>query len=253
MLPCVTLWIGGRLGTTERACLRSVMRQGHRVVLYCYSEPEDVPEGVEIADAADILPESRIIRYRAGGVALFSNHFRYELQRQVNCIWLDTDVYLLKPLPDEPYLFGYQSADTINQAVFRCPAQSPLLDDLIAPFDRPFIPPWLTLRQRVAAQFRQLRAGRIDIRDMPWGTFGPQAVTALAKRHGLIHQAKPVTRFYPWPYQAAEWIRDPDQQLADHIYPDTVCVHLWNEIIRPWKHDPAPAGSFLAQLQHEGG
>src|SRR5690349_7920416 len=36
---CVTLWIGESLGAVERACLRSVLRQGHSLALYCYDRP----------------------------------------------------------------------------------------------------------------------------------------------------------------------------------------------------------------------
>src|SRR5687768_2878830 len=87
LTQCVTLWIGPSLGAVERACLKSVLRQGHRLALYCYREPIGVPDGVELRDAAEILPEHRIIRHKTGSVALFANWFRYELQRRSLGTW----------------------------------------------------------------------------------------------------------------------------------------------------------------------
>jgi hypothetical protein len=95
LAPCVTLWIGPQLGAVERACLKSVISQGHPLALYCYDVPEGVPTGVEVRDAASILPRDRVIRHRSGSVAIFANWFRYELQRRELGIWLDTDVYPL--------------------------------------------------------------------------------------------------------------------------------------------------------------
>lgn len=35
--------------------------------------------------------------------------------------------------------------------------------------------------------------------------------------------------------------------------PNSLALHLWNELIRGFKDKPAPAGSFLARLHAEGG
>ena len=92
MLHCVTLWIGEGFGAVERACLRSVLRQGHRLTLYCYSEPIGIPDDVELQDASAVLPESSIVRHRGGSVAPFSDWFRYELLKRGLGTWIDTDM-----------------------------------------------------------------------------------------------------------------------------------------------------------------
>ena len=71
-----SLWIGPRLGAVERACLISVLRQGHPLRLWCYSVPESVPPGIELADAETVLPAASIIRHRDGSPSLFANRFR---------------------------------------------------------------------------------------------------------------------------------------------------------------------------------
>lgn len=250
---CVTLWIGGPLGRVERACLRSVLRQGHRLALYCYDPVDGVPDGVELRDAAAVLPREAILRHHSGSVALFSNWFRYALLRQSAGIWLDTDLYLLAPLGPQPAcLFGWEDETRIASGVLRLPPDSPLLDDLLALFERQTIPFWLPWHERALARLRRLRTGRTAVELMPWGAAGPRALTALALKHDLAGEAAPVSHFYPVHYRDAEWIRDAGRPLEAMVQPDSLAVHLWNELIKSWKDAPAPAGSFLARLQAEG-
>lgn len=249
----VTLWIGPRLGRVERACLRSALRQGHGVTLYCYDVPEGVPEGVAIADAAAILPVDRIVRHRSGSPSLFSNLFRYELQRRALGTWIDADLYLLRSIDGErPTLFGLQDEATINGAVLRLPPDSPLLPPLIALFDEREVPFWLNPAERAAAEQGRDADGRLRLSNLPWGVAGPRALTALARRTGLFGKALPCPVFYPVPYQRAAWIRSPVIPLERVVGTTTVAVHLWNELIRGFKDEPATAGSFLARLQAEG-
>ncbi len=250
---CATLWIGSSLGTIERACLRSIMRHGHPLALYCYDEPSGVPEGVEVRDASEVLPASRIVRHAGGSTALFSNHFRYELQRRGLGTWLDADVYLLAPLLfDRPYLFGWQDQDTINSAILRLPRDSSLLPPLLRIFDEDSVPHWLGRRARLAARLRLWTTGRTGIERMPWGTAGPNALTALARQQGLDRWALPAETFYPLHYRQASLLLEPSPLVESLLTPRTVALHLWNERIKTLKDTPAPRGSFLARLQAEG-
>jgi len=121
-VECASLWIGRSLGPIERACMRSVLRQGHRLSLYCYDRPDGVPHGVELRDAAAILPKTSIIRHHSGSVALFANRFRYELQRRGLGTWLDADAYLVRPLDgSSDYLIGEFEPGRFNNGVLRLP------------------------------------------------------------------------------------------------------------------------------------
>jgi len=252
MLQCVTLWIGERLGAVERACLRSVLRQDHRVALYCYRPPMGIPDGVEVRDAAEILPEREVFRTHGGSVAAFSDWFRYELQRVGAGTWVDTDMYLLRPIDEaRPYLFGEEASGVLNNAVLRLPAGSPMLRPLLSPFagERPY---WLIPRRKVLSRVRESLLGPPSIASMPWGTTGPAALTAVARDQGFIDDAQPEDVFYPMPWTRADWIVDPETKLQSVTTERTVGVHLWNEMIKRFKSKPAQAGSFLAQLQREG-
>lgn len=250
---CASLWIGPSLGVLERACLRSVLRQGHSLTLYCYRAPQGVPEGVELADAAQVLPESEVVPYRNGSYSLFSNRFRYELQRRGLGTWLDCDAYLLAPLDGEnSYMIGEYEPEKLNPGVLRMPSDSPLLPLLLAPFEERSVPYWLPWLGKAAAYARRVTTGRTGIASMPWGTTGPLGLTALVRRLGEPVHPLPPEILYPVRWQDAAWIADPDQRLEDRITSRTVSVHLWNERIKQLKGKPAAAGSFLARIQAEG-
>lgn len=250
-VACNTLWIGPALGPVERACMLSVLRQGHRLILWCYQPPAGVPQGIALRDAAEILPETSVVRHRGGSPALFANRFRYELQRRGEGIWVDTDVYLLRPLPYGVPLMGLEDRDTINNAVLHLPPDSPLLPPLLSLFEERQVPSWLPLKSRLLAHVRRLGTGRVGLDHMPWGVAGPRALTALARRFGLFDQALAPEIFYPVHWAAADWIFDPARRLEDQITAATVAVHLWNELIKDAKNRMPRPGSFLARLHAE--
>jgi hypothetical protein len=184
---------------------------------------------------------------------LFSNWFRYELQRRQLGTWVDCDIYLLSPLDSAAAcLFGEEAPGTINNAVLRLPPDSPLLPPLLDLFEERSVPLWLPLRSRIAARLRLLSRGRSGLGEMPWGTAGPKGLSFLARRHGCSRFALPSQIFYPVRWQDALWITDPGISLDDMITPATVSIHLWNERIKQVKESPARPGSFLARLQAEG-
>jgi hypothetical protein len=250
---CNLLWLGPALGRVERACIRSMLRQGHAVALYCYEEPEGVPAGAEVRDAATILPLSAVVRHRSGSVALFADRFRYTLMQQNAGLWLDCDMYLLAPVPGaDGYVMGLEEPGTIGAAILRIPSDSPLLRPLLALFEEKDVPPWLPARSRAAAHLRRLITGRNGLARMPWGTAGPHALSSLARTHGVYELAAPPEVFYPVHWRDAAWVLDPEARLEAKTGAATVAIHLWNELIKHDKEKPAPRGSFLARLQEEG-
>jgi hypothetical protein len=248
------LWIGERLSAVERACMRSVLAQGHRLTLYSYDPVAGVPNGVEQADAEAILPRNAIIAHRSGSLALFSDHFRFELQRRGLGIWLDCDVYLLAPLRPTPdgTLLGWLDPDTIGAGVLALPPHSPLIAPVLRLFEAPYVPDWLRWPDRLRAHLRRWHRGEVELAELPWGVAGPLALTALARRHGLAELALPSAVLYPWSWQQADWIFDPARSLAEFVTPETRAVHLYNYLIADRKELPALPGSFLARLQEEG-
>jgi Glycosyltransferase sugar-binding region containing DXD motif len=93
-----SLWIGPRLRWIERLSMQSYLANGWRYQLLVYDVPDNVPEGVELMDAAAILPRDALFREGAGSgmhrgsVGAFSDLFRYALLAQRGGMWTDTDV-----------------------------------------------------------------------------------------------------------------------------------------------------------------
>jgi hypothetical protein len=231
----------------------SVLRQDHPLALYCYDPVEGVPPGVEVRDAAEVLPRETIIRHVGGSVALFANRFRYQLQKLGAGTWIDCDTYLLAPIDgDRPYLFGEEEPGRIANGILRIPGDAPLLAPLLRLFDERVIPYWLPRRARLEAAWRLLSTGRTDLARMPWGTAGPAALTALARRHGVAGHALEPDVFYPVHWSNAAWILDPAKKVEDMVTPKSVSLHLFNELIKGFKDKPAPKGSFLSRVQAEG-
>ena len=87
-----TLWIGPRLPPLHVACLLSAIRAGHKVRLFCYARPDNLPEEIELADAEEVLKKTDIVRHRkSDSPSLSSNRFRYLLFQKRLGAWIDTD------------------------------------------------------------------------------------------------------------------------------------------------------------------
>src|SRR3990167_3728033 len=191
-ITCTSMWLGGNLGPLSAACLASFVRRGNRVVLYCYDAPKDVPSGVELADAAALVPSSRIAKHKEhGSYAPFSDLFRYELQRRDLGMWIDCDVYCVRAFAfEQPYVFGWQTPDALGNAVLRLPSGSKLAGDLIALFDkRSTIYPWLSSAEQKRWLERKWAGESLDWADLPWAATGPSALTYLVRELGLTGHA----------------------------------------------------------------
>jgi hypothetical protein len=250
------MWIGPSLGPIHAACLRSFLRLGHQVVLYCYYKPSDVPQGVELADARDLLPESSIIRYGGkGSFSLFSNLFRYEILRAGLGLYVDCDVYCLKPIENADYIFGWEKyanfVRQINSAVLKLPQDCPALQQLCEIKHGRWPPTWLPRNKLAIPRWRWLLRpprGRALLEQLPWGTTGPIALSYLLHRHGLEQHAKPIDVFYPIPgIHVSTLLVDPNLSLEELITHRTIAVHIFNEHFRNLGTD-IPSSSPLGRI-----
>jgi hypothetical protein len=200
--PLHSFWLGPRLGALHVACLKSMRAVGHQVTLHVYDapgdRPEDVPDGVTVADAAKVLPRSLAFTHPSNGLAMFSDLFRYALLRQQPRTWVDCDVFCLKPIPEAEYLFGWvKPGKRINTAILHLPPASPLLDDMWRAGSNPaFVPPWFKWRKRAKLHARRL-IGRHHVSHLNDVAIGPEAFTYFAEARGLAHLAQTKETFYP--------------------------------------------------------
>ncbi|MCA4790176.1 MULTISPECIES: glycosyltransferase [Acinetobacter] len=236
-LPIIhALWIGNKLGAISRSCLQSFIMRGHEVHLHTYAEIDDIPEGVKRVDANLIVPSDKIIKHnKTGSYALFSDIFRYELMRKVDGIYVDCDVYCLKPLsvPNHGYVLGFEDDNCINGAVLKIPADSPLLESLLnAAYDPQFVPPWYSKSRQFRLRMKKAFGVGTSIADMPWGVIGPKAITYYIRKHKKVDCVQPIDIFYPVYYQCISQLCDPNLTIQDITTSRTLAVHLYNEMLK---------------------
>jgi len=245
-----SLWVGDRLGFIERLCIQSALATGHGFRLFSY-EPEKlkVPEGVELRDAADIMPREKLITYAdTGSVALGANFWRYHLLSKGFSPWCDMDLLFLKQFPNEDYVFGWEHAGWINNAVMAAPADSAFVHDLLTLPKPNARPPWFGPRRSLLFYLRRLREGHIGFEDMPWGTYSSGLVTHLVKKHHLTRAALAPAAFYPVTWADARTLYGPSNRVEKVIRRETIAVHLWHSRLGELKLKAPPTGSYVGKM-----
>ncbi|OKL44777.1 hypothetical protein A3843_06770 [Pseudovibrio exalbescens] len=223
---------------------------GHEVKLYTYGAVFNVPDGIEILSAEEILPKEKLIQHKAtGSYALGSNLFRYQLLRRKDTIWVDTDVFLLKKIPDSEYIFGWESGQIINGAVLHMPKDSDLLCDLLNYCNaRVFIAPWWPLSKKIKILIRSFYGADKKVDTVEWGVWGPKAITFFANRRNVAKFAQQQSVFYAIPIERAEEIFQPNADVSSLITEDSLALHFWNEAIKKRKSEMPPKDSLILQL-----
>ena len=231
------LWIEGRLSYLEQLCLKSFVDAGHRVVLFHYGEVENVPDGVEMADANEILPLIDVLTHeRTGSPALHSDVFRYRLLAKIpNIIWADTDAYCLRPFTTKTgHFFGWESPKHINGGVLGFPQDSDALRELLAfTSDEYSIPTYYG--EEYAAELAQKKAAGtpVNASEMPWGVWGPHALTHFLQKTGEAEHAFPPEVLYPFSFKDRRKMIRRGVETSEFITERTLSVHLYGRRMRP--------------------
>lgn len=251
MQQIVSLWVGPALGDIERMCLASFIAHGHPVALYGYDLIKNMPTGVELRDASKVMSREALEQHRGAGgsLALFSDRFRYELQRLSLGLWVDTDVVCHRPITLEgPFIAGRESDEFLNGAVLKLAHDSPLLNALIRAYDRNRLPSWVSFTRAPHLKALDLLGVSIPPQRHPRGTHGPRAITAVAAAFGLTGAAQRQTVFYPIHPRYAEQAFVPGRHLEEFVTDDTLTIHLWNEKLGVLRKSAPPPGSIMAAL-----
>jgi hypothetical protein len=246
---CNALWVGPTLGPLEAACLTSFVEAGHEVDLHVFDPPVGVPSCVRLVDAAKTVRRDHLVRHRrTGSFSLFSNRFRYALMLSGRGLWIDCDLLCIRPIPDAPYIFGWEDDDYINGAVLKLPGDDPVLSDLMGAFTGPrWVPPWATARQRLRYRFAYLTRPGFGVSHMSWGTAGPKALTYYLRQRGLEGLALARHAFYPvGPHEMHLLVGVEAEAVRHRIGQETLCIHLWNRQLAV--SGRAVPGSLVARI-----
>lgn len=230
------LWIGGDLSFLEQLCLKSFVDAGHHVCLYGYEPVTNAPDGVELADAAQILPRTGVLRHaRTASPALHSDLFRYHLlARDDRTIWADTDAYCVRRFETaDGHFHAWESDKTVNGGVLGLPPDSQTLARLLDfTADEFAIPVWYGPRYEA-----ELRAARdsgqpVHAGEQPWGVWGPHALTHFLKETGEIAHSMPRAALYPFAYHERALMTRPGLDEADYVTDETFSIHLYGRRMR---------------------
>lgn len=254
------LWIGGSLSFLEQLCLVSFIDAGHHVKLFTYGPVDNVPGGIEIADANAVLPTDSFIRHsRTNSPAPQADRFRYHmLARHDDIIWADTDAYCVAPFTTaNGHFYGWESAHHVNNGVLGLPGDSDTLGALIAfTADEYAIPEWLP-----AAEQDRLRAAReagnpVGVGDQQWGAWGPRALTHFLHKTGEIRHALPREALYPIGFKDRGLMVKPGANADRFITPETLSIHFYGRRMRERivseGGEPHPE-SLIGRLLHKHG
>jgi len=208
-----SFWHGSDLTALKRMCISSFLANGIIYNLYLYDPPANIPDGVTIKDATEILPRSRIFRYKAGtfnlgSIAGFTNLFRYTLIHSHGGWWTDIDVCCLKRLAeDKPEVFFSETSQNgeflIGTALFKSPASSAVTRHCLDVFaDK-------------------------DVAEIVHGETGPTLFTeaiAASGREGTVEDGSVIFPVPWWEYNRLFY----EENLP---FGDGLAVHFWNSMV----------------------
>jgi hypothetical protein len=255
-----TLWIEGPLSYLEQLCLKSFLDNGHDVRLYHYGPVENVPDGVELADANTILSGERYLTHGpTGSFALHSDLFRYRmLAKTEKMIWADTDAYCVKPfVPLDGHLYGYQSERSINGGVLSFPKDSEAFRKILDFTSNEYsVPTWYKPKY-LAWLLAEKEASRpVHASQQPWGVWGPAIVTHFLNETGEVRYAQPQEVLYPFTFGDRRlMVRRRLPNVGGYITENTISIHFFGRRMRSLlaaRHDGTPLrtsviGRLLAQ------
>ncbi|RVT85601.1 hypothetical protein DXV76_07560 [Rhodobacteraceae bacterium CCMM004] len=255
--PVASLWIGTRLGYLNQLCLLSHVQQGHPTTLYCTDAVENVPAGVEVRAASEIMDIDRGLVDETSA-SFLSNVFRYKMIRATGAVWIDCDAFCHRPFPDEAEAIfaGHGMRGALNCGVMAIPREGALMDLLLDYYDNlPEAPPWFNDRQkrRLARQDPSLpHAARIYRAERT--AFGPQAFTYFAKATGDYDRAMAPEVLYPVPFQLNDIFYDPHGRVEGWFTEATWSVHLYTNGTRPWwRKNPPLENSYAWRMCRQVG
>ncbi|WP_234416673.1 hypothetical protein [Ruegeria sp. Alg231-54] len=230
------LWIEGPLSFLEQLCIKSFLDVGQHVRLYTYGPVTNIPEGVEVRDAREVLADDEVILHkRTGSPALHSDKFRVQMLAKVpDIIWADTDAYCVKPFTTENgHLHGWLAAHEINGGVLALPADSATLYDLIDYTNHPYrIPHWLPPKQRRPLIDMALAGNPPHASDMPWGIWGPRALTWLLTLNKEARFAQPQEVLYPITYKDRRLMLRANGNAEEFLTENTMSIHFYGRRMR---------------------
>jgi len=210
------LWIGDEISAMEQLSIASFIANSHDYHLYTYEEVGNVPSGVVIRDAGEILPRSRAFQYSHHKTwSGFANFFRYKLLLDRGGWWADTDLVCLKPFDfDDEYVFSSEFSlgrQMVNIGAIKVPPGSEIMAYA-----------WDVCQTK-------------DPEKLVWGETGPALMQQAVEKFSIQRYVKSWQTFCPIGFR--DWTKALDPDPPDVSASETYAVHLWHEMWRAANQD----------------
>lgn len=230
------LWIGGNLSYMEQLCAASFRDAGHHVKMYTYGDVGNIPDGIEIADANEIMTLDTVIAHkRTGSPAPQADKWRYNMLAKCDhTIWADTDAYCVKPfISKNGHFHGWESARHINNGVVGLPKDSEALAGLIDfTSDEYAIPDWFDEDLKTEMRKKKTAGNPVHVGEQSWGVWGPQALTHFLHKTGEQKHAMPIESLFPVSFKKRRLMLKPNMDLSEYITDNTLSIHFWGRRMR---------------------
>lgn len=206
-----SFWFGTTMSTMERLCISSFLKNGYSVDIYAYDEIQNLPVGVNLMDANFILDKQLIFFDSSGGIAAFSDWFRYKLLYVKGGWWIDLDVICLRPFDIiDDYCFATENFGSNYETGITC----------------------CVIKSPKAAEFLKVILDHIhtfgDYQNIKWGQFGPFLIDSVLKKFDSKMFIKPVKTFCP-----IDWTEMAILTTEQRTLPvDSLAIHMWNNLWR---------------------
>lgn len=237
-----TLWVGNKFSKIEILSLKSFLENGHDVHLYCYEDIKNVPHGVKIMDANEIVHQDEIFRAHSGSLGAFSDLFRHTLLFHKGGCWVDTDVVCLKSFDfEDDNSLCEEALNRLSTAVLKLSKGNIISEKILENFKSP-MKFFSADRNDFLEEIKEKHGDGTDFlkeiyQYTEWGELGgPMAVTKIFSELDLDYTVLIPTTFYPvgpteW------WSTFYDPNLSSKInWEDCYGIHLWNNMFSKYSH-----------------
>lgn len=199
----------------ERLSLASFLAHQHEYHLYTYEPVRNVPAGVVIRDAEEILPRSRAFMYSQHATwSGFANFFRYKLLLERGGWWADTDLVCLRPFDfDDDYVFSSEFSvgrQMVNIGAIKSPVGAGIMSYM-----------WNVCQTKDPAK-------------LVWGETGPALMEQAVEKFAMQTHVQSWKTFCPIGFRDWTKLLDPDPPALSE---ETRAVHLWHEMWRAGRQD----------------
>jgi hypothetical protein len=239
-----SMWIGSSLNLIAKISINSFIKNDHTFTLYLYDKNIEVPKGVIIKDANEIIPSEEIFS-KNNIYQPFADLFRYKMMMEFDDIWVDLDTICLRKDWDfEEYIFGSEGKsydpnkdEGPNNAIIRFPKNGEFL------------------------KYVYETAKSIDIESLNWYQeigvpieLGPMLIDKATDKFNIKDKMLPMETFYAVHHEQVAMFADPNQyENVCEIVKNSHAAHVYNSLQKPSDRENFAEGSFLWHMMKKYG